>query len=99
MPTPEPRRRHFEGARVSSARPSNTPAGARSGKANFDPYWKLSVRSPRTMAWQECRGTYWNPEAARSSAPDFADPGEAVRLVRVAPGLPGGREVVEEFTV
>lgn len=99
MSTPEPRRRHFEGARVTDrSRRSNTPAAARTGRANFDPYWKLSVYVERTCAWQEVKGTYWTAEAARGAAVDVADPGQGVRLVRVAPGLPGGREVVDTFT-
>lgn len=93
--TPEPRRRHSEGARVTDrSRRSDTPAAARTGRANFDPYWKLSAFVPRTCAWQELKGTYWTDEAARRAA----KPGVEHRLIRVAPGLPGGREVVEVFT-
>lgn len=77
-------------------RRSSSPASARTGRANFDPYWKLSTFSPRTLTWVEARGTYWTPEAARSSARDFADEGELVRLVRVAPE---GRTVAETFRV
>lgn len=94
-PTPPTRRRHFEGGRVSDrTRRSSSPASARTGRANFDPYWKLSTVSPRTLSWVEAKGTYWTADAARSSAPDLAEEGELVRLVRVAPE---GRTVVEEF--
>lgn len=96
MPTPEPRRRHSEGARVTDrSRASTSPASARTGRSQFDPYFKLSTFVPRTCAWQETRGTYWTAEEARGKA----KAGVETRLVRVAPDVPGGREVVEVFTV
>ena len=95
MSTPEPRRRHSEGARVTDrTRRSDTPAAARTGRANFEPYWKLSEYVTRTCAWQERKGTYWTAATARSAARS----GGEYRLIRVAPGLPGGREVVDTFT-
>lgn len=96
MSTPEPRRRHSEGARLSDrTRSPLTPAAARTGRSQFAPYYKLSVFVPRSCAWQEAKGTYWTPEEAR----DAARRGVQTRLVRVAADAPGGREVVEVFTV
>lgn len=93
MTTPQPRRRHSEGARVSSKTASSTPAGRRKGTVRFDPYWKLSTFVPRFASWVEEKATFPTPELARASA----EPGDTYRLIRVAPGLPGGREVVETF--
>lgn len=93
--TPSTRRRHSEGARVSDrTRVSSSPASARTGRSQFQPYYKLSTFVPRTMAWQEAKGTYWTVEEARAAARR----GVETRLVRVAPDAPGGREVVEVFT-
>lgn len=94
-PTPSTRRRHYEGARVSDrSRASSSPASARTGRAQFDPYYKLSTFVPRVGAWQEAKGTYWTAEEARGRA----KAGVETRLVRVSPDVPGGREVVETFT-
>jgi hypothetical protein len=96
MSTPLPRRRHSEGARVTDrTRRGSSPASARTGRSQFAPYFKLATFVPRTCAWQETKGTYWTVEEAKGAARR----GVETRLVRVAPGLPGGREVLETFTV
>lgn len=93
-PEPAARRRHSEGARLSSRTPGTSPAAKRSGTVRFDPYWKLSVWVPRSVSWQEAKGSY----ATEAAAVAAARRGVEHRLVRVAPGLPGGREVVRTFT-
>lgn len=69
----------------------SAPAAARTGRADFPPYFQVQTFSPRSCAWQAAKGSYASPEEARAAV----KPGTQARVCTVTPE---GRTVGEPFT-
>lgn len=61
------------------------------GSVRFDPYWKVQVWQPTSLAWRDIQRAHATPAAAWAAA-DRDAPGQRVRLMHV---YPGGRAPVE----
>ncbi len=60
----------------------------RPGSVRFDPYYKVQVWQPRSLAWRDIQKAHDTEEEGWAAAAIEA-PGELVRLMRI---YPGGRE-------